>query len=461
MNRNAAALVEHAGAFAHALDRVTAARLGDDASSDGLIRLASDMELLRALTEVSHLMRLAEAERVKLAGEVHRRSEIGDGSSLARRMGETSATALVAKVAEVPGGHATTLVQVGEQIRPREALSGEVLAPQHPHIAEALAAGTLPLPVADGIRRCIARVTPVLSAAELLELERQLVEKAAEGWRVDDFLAYLRRAVDHIDQDGVEQREETLAAKAQVTERRLDNGLLRFILDVDPLTGGFFKTAMDANASLRRARFVDGDEAEAAHEQQDRRPLKQRRVDAIRLLAKKALKVDDGDVGGTAVTMLVTIDEQSLRDRVGSATILSTGEIISAATARMLAVDAEILPIVLGGNSQPLDIGTGRRYFTEAQRRAMAVRDGGCAGPGCTAPPSACDGAHIRPAGWGRTSIENGILLCWRCHLLLDKQGWQVEREAGRWWWGPPPWVDPTGRRRPGGTIAPPQLDVA
>jgi 5-methylcytosine-specific restriction protein A len=129
---------------------------------------------------------------------------------------------------------------------------------------------------------------------------------------------------------------------------------------------------------------------------------------------------------------------------------------ISAATARMLAAEAEIIPVVLGGKSQVLDLGTGRRFFTEAQRRAMIARDGGgCTGPCCDAPNSWCDAAHIRPAGYGPTSIDNGLLLCWRCHLLLDKHGWQVQRTDGRWWWTPPPWIDRTGTKRPGGRIPP------
>ena len=85
----------------------------------------------------------------------------------------------------------------------------------------------------------------------------------------------------------------------------------------------------------------------------------------------------------------------------------------------------------------------------------MALRDRGCAGPCCDNPLAWCDAAHIQPAGYGPTSVENGILLCWRCHLLLDKHGWQVEREDERWWWTPPPWVDATGTRRPGGPIPP------
>ena len=148
-----------------------------------------------------------------------------------------------------------------------------------------------------------------------------------------------------------------------------------------------------------------------------------------------------------------TTESQGGREAELNVRIGDSNRTISAATARMLAAEAEIIPVVLGGKSQPLDLGTSRRFFSEAQRRAMAVRAGGCEGPNCDAPLAWCDAAHLKPAGWGSTSVDNGLLLCWRCHLLLDKHGWQVRRKDERWWWTPPPWVDPTGRERPGGRI--------
>jgi hypothetical protein len=51
---------------------------------------------------------------------------------------------------------------------------------------------------------------------------------------------------------------------------------------------------------------------------------------------------------------------------------------ISAATARRLAAQGEIIPVVLGSASEPLDQGRAIRLATEPQRRALAVRDGGC-----------------------------------------------------------------------------------
>ena len=87
--------------------------------------------------------------------------------------------------------------------------------------------------------------------------------------------------------------------------------------------------------------------------------------------------------GGLPATLLVLIDEDSLMGRVEKAGILDTGEKISPALARRLACEAEIIPIVLGGDSQPLDVGRGRRLHTRYQRYAMLARDHGCRAEGC------------------------------------------------------------------------------
>jgi hypothetical protein len=454
MNRNAAAVVEQAETYASLFDRVSGRGRFDETSSDGPIRLTSDSELLEATASITRLIRLAEAERVKLAGEIARRSALPDDSSLAKRMGATNATELVARATGVPREEVGPIVRLATAVRTQEGLSGEVLPAKRPCIAEALANGRLDLTVASAMVRALRKSEPGLAPFEVDALERKLVGHAQEGYTADELLAFLRQVPDHARPDGQASRDEDLAAAASVTRRRLENGLTRWTLDLDPLTNGFFETALDANTSIRRSAIVDRDHAPDPAED-DRRPLNRRRVDGVRLVAKRALKSDDGQQAGTAVTVLVTMTEEALKTGLGTATLPGCLNTISASTARMLAAEAEIIPVVLGGRSQPLDLGTSRRFFTEAQRRAMVVRSGGgCEGPTCDAPLAWCDAAHLRPAGYGPTSVENGLLLCWRCHLLLDKHGWQVRRDEDRWWWTPPPWVDPTGRERPGGRVA-------
>ncbi|RIX28009.1 HNH endonuclease signature motif containing protein [Amnibacterium setariae] len=458
MNRNAEALQQQVDAYVHGFDRVSASGRFDDASSDGPVRLLSDQELLEATDSVSRLVRLAESERAKLAGEIARRSEIRDETNLARTMGTSSPAALLAQVAGIPREQAGTITALATAVQPREAIDGTPLPAKRAHVAAALALGCLDVSVAAALVRSLKKVENGLTPLELEELERQLVERCQEGYTADELLEHFRLVPAYAYPEGNGPTDGDLAGQATVTKRKLDNGLTRWVLDLDPLTAGFFETALDANTSQRRFQLVLDDAPKL--DDKDLRPLNKRRVDGVQRIAKKVLKIDDGHVAGTAVTMLVTISEEALRTGIGHALLPGCMETISAATARMLAAEAEIIPVVLGGDSQPLDLGTGRRFFSEAQRRAMAVRDQGCAGPNCDAPLSWCDAAHIDPAGYGSTSIENGILLCWRCHRLHDEHGWQVAREDGRWWWTPPPHVDPRGRRRPGGPVPPVNLSA-
>jgi hypothetical protein len=93
------------------------------------------------------------------------------------------------------------------------------------------------------------------------------------------------------------------------------------------------------------------------------------------------------------------------RGTVGAGT-LDDGTVVSATTARRLACDAAVLPAVLGGAGQVLDVGRSRRLFTGPLRRALVLRDRGCAFPGCDRPPSWCEAHHLRHwAHGGPTSL--------------------------------------------------------
>ncbi len=125
--------------------------------------------------------------------------------------------------------------------------------------------------------------------------------------------------------------------------------------------------------------------------------------------------------GGAATTVVVTIDLADLRGGTGVG--LVGDELISAGQVRRLACTAHILPMVLGGKSEILDLGRHRRLFSPAQRKAMAVRDVHCRAEGCDIPAAWCE-AHHAAAPWiagGRTDLGDGVLLCsWHHHRAHD-----------------------------------------
>jgi hypothetical protein len=116
--------------------------------------------------------------------------------------------------------------------------------------------------------------------------------------------------------------------------------------------------------------------------------------------------------GPVGATLLINLDFENLLNGLASAKI-DTGVRISAGEARRLACGAGIVPVVLGGDSEPLDLGRERRLHTKAQRRALSIRHDSCASEGCDRPFAWTEMHH--PHSWsdgGTTSLENALPLC-------------------------------------------------
>ena len=107
----------------------------------------------------------------------------------------------------------------------------------------------------------------------------------------------------------------------------------------------------------------------------------------------------------------------------------ATGGHISASEARRMACTAGIIPVVLGGTSQVLDVGRRRRLHSESMRVAMGVRDDGCTAVGCEAPPGHCHAHHDKPwSAGGPTNVTTGRLLCPHHHRRIHDPRFAVTR---------------------------------
>ncbi len=178
---------------------------------------------------------------------------------------------------------------------------------------------------------------------------------------------------------------------------------------------------------------------ECAHDGKDPRDHGARLWDALveacdRLQTAEVLPTSHGASPRLSVTTTL--------DQLLAGLELPGGSTLSAAAVRRLACDAEVIPAVLGGQSQILDVGRASRLVTPAIWHALVLRDQHCAFPGCTRTPRACDAHHIvHWADGGTTALSNLLLLCRRHHTLTHHSPWQVriDHDTGRPIWTPPP----------------------
>jgi hypothetical protein len=173
----------------------------------------------------------------------------------------------------------------------------------------------------------------------------------------------------------------------------------------------------------------------------DDRSLRQRRHDALGTLADTFLThTGSPSFTGAPRTVIVTMDLDALTGQLTDATAsLPSGAVICADTARRLACDAELIPAVLGGRGEVLDIGQADHEFTTPIRRAAYLRDHGrCAFPSCTAPVVELHHLTFRRHG-GPTSLHNAAWLCAYHHWLAHEGHWTVQRapHGGYLWTSP------------------------
>jgi hypothetical protein len=402
--------------------------------------------LLRAIGEVRHL---TDALGSELAAELARLS-VSAEDSLARRLGDRSAPDAVARLVGIEPGEALDWCAAGTITAARVSLTGEVLPPRHPGLAEALHGAVLS-------PRAIRLIGDTLD-----KLGRQLPDEAVEqagrvligiapGLPARHLTKLCTQAIDRFDPDGVAPREDELLAGRGLQIVKLPNGATKWILTLDPLSEGFLRTALDARTAPRRIpTFTDATEPALTDPMlADQRTLPQRRLDTVVAWARESLTHDHGQLAGTAVTMVIEIPLATLECGLGPAYIQGVDLPISAGTARRLAAQAEIIPVVLGTDSQPLDYGGSARLYSAAQRRAMALRDGGCVF--CGAPPGWCEAAHLDPWALTKaTNLDNGALMCPPDHARFDLEHWELEWRDGVPWLIPPAFIDASRTPRRG-----------
>lgn len=433
--------------------RADAPGVGDDGRSSAAL-----VELVQTLTAIT---RRIDAVQVQVAARIARasRAELGN-AGLARQQGFRTPTALIAATTGATMADAARKVSVGEATAPRLTLTGEPAPAKHPAVASAVAAGAISIDAAAAVIALIDRVAFRAASDAIDDAEHTLVDKAA-GLSLSELHKVLQRAEAWLDPDGVEPREDDLRAQRGVSIREDRSGLLHLTGVFDPESGAPIVTVLEAMVGVQLRLRGDGprgvvcEATDAAPPADDTRTVSQLRADALTTICRHMLDCDAADqpTGGATIVVRVALDD--LERGVGHGVIDGVAKPVSIATVRRMAANAAVIPCVLDGDGEILDFGRSRRLFSSAQKLALVERDGGCAM--CGVPPGMTQVHHIR--WWSRdagpTDLDNGVLLCGRCHHRIHDDGWTIGvRGRGvraEVWFTPPSHVDSARTPRLGG----------
>jgi hypothetical protein len=365
-------------------------------------------------------------------------------------------------------------------------------------IVAAVANGSLAIEGADRVMRTLEVVVDNVDPETLKQAAATLAVEGAEC-NADQLGSMARGVRDTLHRTGVADREAQLRSRRSLRKSAVVDGLRRVSLVLDPESDAIFSGAIDTALSPRFGgpRFVDPIERERADRLvEDERTNEQLALDVLVHLVRLGVESDDGTILGSnkpSVRVTIALDDlmrgvdergrergalgvENARDDTRDGTpddtpddtrnntrngrgigwLDGSDEPVSAATARRFLCEQGALPVILGGANETLELGRSRRYFSAAQRIALAVRDGGCRWPGCDSPPSWSEAHHVDMfSEGGKTNVNDGILLCRRHHMILHNNGWHISREGPNYLLRPPDNVDPARKQIPMPTKSP------
>ena len=323
----------------------------------------------------------------------------------------------------------------------------------HRLVGEAAAAGRVGTGQARAIGRVLDSLAPRLSREQQAQAEQVLVDLAGhlDADQLSRSPARVLEQVAPAEADELLEHKLQREAEAAHRQRSLrffhDGASVRFDGSLPRVEGERWLSLLDAHGEAQRRTAIEARDplAEPATPQQ-------RRADALIAMIRAA--------GGAATVpgaarLLVKVDFERLRAGAAGAGVIGDDQLLSAGELRRLCCDAELIPVVLGSASEVLDVGRAERLVTPAIRAALIARDGGCAFPGCDAPPARCEAHHVVP--WylgGPTALPNLVLLCHRHHPIVEparfaiRDQWQVRVAKD----GLPEFIPPAGldpHRRP------------
>ncbi len=330
-------------------------------------------------------------------------------AALARRIAELHQAGQAAPAADVLGRGGRMSRRAAERVEHRADALGHT-----PKLSDALGKGKVGAEHADAVAAAAGRLDDDQRAA-LFERDREIVELAA-SFPPEVFRRRLGKLVDDITADnGLAKAAQQDAAATVSLKVDDDSGMHLLFAKLTPEQGNRIRRALDAEVA------VLGKLSEFAG----------LRRDQLLARALDRLVCGTGSTRGMGpAEVAVLIDYRTLLDgrHDGSVCEYSDGTSIPVEAARRHACEANIIPVVLGGDSQPLDVGRARRLATPTQRIALRAMNRSCAIDGCDQHFDRCHIHHL--VEWddlGLTDLDNLVPLCSFHHHRAHEGRWQLQ----------------------------------
>ncbi len=359
------------------------------------------VELEAWVTLVDRLGGLAAGARVALAVEAQQRGEIAASQA-------GSVTGWLTRSAPglaAAGGVGAVALVVGEAQRPAARA-----------LVDAVVSGSLAAPVAVTITGELERLRPRLMPeavptvlAGMIEVGRGFGSRGVRELRARIVAEHGRPG----ELDAIQESVSGLVALSHPVGDEL--GMFSYRLTTDPVGKAVLEAAIGPLA--RPLPEADGTP--------DRRRAATRRAQALIEVCRRATAAGGAPPQGPKATLMLTMSLSDLQSglRVGTALGSSeAGTLLAPGVVRRVACEAGVAPVVLGTESEVLDLGRTARLFVPGQLKALWLRDRVCTFPGCGMPAHWCDAHHV--LHWldgGPTAVGNAALLCGRHHTVVHR----------------------------------------
>ena len=381
-------------------------------------RALDDNALLQTAGVLKRVGRLVDALRVAAAADVADRSrpEVSTGK-LSVKKGCRSATELVKRVTGVSVTIANRRIRIGGALRTQYSITGMDFPPTFPVVAAAVGAGKFGL---DGAEAILTGLTPTLRLADSTRRSGAEIElvAAATGRSANSPVAATADEIRQqplvwqawIDPDGVRPFEDRAMLARGLRFGRERDGPIPINGGLMPEIAAKVMRLSDAYVAPKSApvAFVAADGAQEGAQvgtPGDTRTTQQKRHDVFAsLIDAAAHSAGAPSVGGAAPTVLVSVRQSDLDAGRGAGYIDGIDTPISLDSVKQMICTGGTQKIGINPEGRILELGSPERCFTAQQRRAIALRDGGC----------------IIPVGW--TEIH---------HVIPDAQGGPTHTDNG------------------------------